>query len=152
MLRATIEVNTRQRRLIVHQLKQIIGSLKGKEIALLGLAFKPGTDDVTEAPALDIARLLIAEGAKLRVYDPMAMENARPLLPNKVAFTPDIYSATAGACAIILATEWPEFIEADWNRIKKAMVEPYAIVDGRNVLAKEKLITAGFKYIGVGRR
>jgi len=152
LLKAAIEVNARQRELIVHSLKQIIGSLRGKEIALLGLAFKPGTDDVTEAPALDIARLLIAEGANLRVYDPMAMENAKLLLPDKVVFTQDIYSATAGACAVILATEWPEFIQANWNRIKKAMVKPYVIVDGRNALPRGKLVGIGFRYVGIGRR
>ena len=152
VLRAAIEANTRQRILVVNKLKQLLGSLKGKEIALLGLAFKPGTSDASEAPSLDIARLLIDEGAKLRAYDPAAIENARALLPDGVVFAKDVYSAVAGACAIILATEWPEFIEADWNKIKKAMVEPYAIVDGRNALPAEKLIDASFKYSGVGRQ
>jgi UDPglucose 6-dehydrogenase len=152
VLRAAIEANTSQRILVVNKLKQLLGSLKGKEIALLGLAFKPGTNDASQAPSLDIARLLIAEGAKLRAYDPAAMENARPLLPDGIAFAEDVYSATAGASAIILATEWPEFIEADWNRIKEAMVQPYAIVDGRNALPAERLINAGFKYSGVGRK
>lgn len=152
VLRAAIEANTRQRRLVVDKLKQLLGSLQGREIALLGLAFKPGTDDVSQAPSLDIARLLIAEGAKLRVYDPLAMENARALLPDSIVFARDAYSATAGACAIILATEWPEFIEADWSRIKKAMVKPYAVIDGRNALPAEKLIGTGFKYFGLGRK
>jgi len=151
LLKAAIEVNARQRSLVIEKLKQSLGSLKGREIALLGLAFKPGVDDVTEAPALDIARLLIAEGAKLRVYDPMAMDNARPLLPDSAGFCKDIYSAAAGTCTIILATEWPEFIQADWNRIKKAMVEPYAVIDGRNTLPQERLLAIGFKYIGIGR-
>ncbi|MBM3165936.1 MAG: UDP-glucose/GDP-mannose dehydrogenase family protein [Chloroflexi bacterium] len=151
LLKAAIEVNIRQRSLVVERLKQILGSLKGKEIALLGLAFKPNTDDVTEAPALGIANLLIAQGTRLRLYDPMAVESAKPLLPGKVVFTRDIYSAVSGACAIILATEWPEFTQADWNKIKKAMVEPCAIVDGRNALPKDKLIATGFKYVGVGR-
>lgn len=152
VLRAAIEANARQRILVVNKLKQLLGSLKGKEIALLGLAFKPGTNDVSQAPSLDIARLLIAEGANLRAYDPAALENARSLLPDSVAFARDVYSAVAGACAIVLATEWPEFIEADWNRIKEAMVKPYAILDGRNALPAERLIAAGFKYFGVGRR
>jgi len=152
VLRAAIEANTSQRILVVNKLKQLLGSLKGKEIALLGLAFKPGTNDVSQAPSLDIARLLIAEGAKLRAYDPAAIENARLLLPDGIVFAKDIYSAVAGACAIILATEWPEFIEADWNRIKKAMVKPYAIVDGRNALTAERLIATGFKYSGMGRK
>lgn len=152
VLRAAIEANTRQRVLVVSKLKQLLGSLKGKEIALLGLAFKPGTNDVSQAPSRDIAHLLITGGAKLRAYDPVAMENARSLLPGSVVFPGDVYSATAGASAIILATEWPEFIEADWNRIKKAMVKPYAIVDGRNALPAERLIDLGFKYFGVGRK
>ena len=151
VLRAAIETNARQRILAVNKLKQFLGSLKDKEIVLLGLAFKPGTGDASEAPPLDIARLLIAEGAKLRAYDPAAMENARPLLADSIVFAKDVYSAVAGACAIVLATEWPEFIEADWSRIKKAMVKPYAIVDGRNALPKDKLIAIGFKYVGVGR-
>jgi len=152
ILGAAIEANTRQRILAVNKLKQLLGSLKGKEIALLGLAFKPGTNDVSQAPSLDIARLLIAEGANLRAYDPAAIENARSLLPDSVVFAGDVYSAVAGACAIILATEWPEFIEADWNKIKEAMVKPYAIVDGRNALPAERLIDVGFKYSGVGRK
>jgi UDPglucose 6-dehydrogenase len=151
LLKAAIEVNARQRALVIEKLKRPLGPLRGKEIALLGLAFKPGVDDITEAPAVDIARLLVAEGANLRVYDPMAMDSARPLLPDSVGFYKDIYSATAGACAIILATEWPEFIQVDWNRIKKAMVEPCAVVDGRNALPQESLLAIGFKYIGVGR-
>jgi UDPglucose 6-dehydrogenase len=152
VLRAAIEANARQRILPVDKLKQLLGSLEDKEIALLGLAFKPGTNDASQAPSLDIARLLIAEGAKLRAYDPAAIENARSLLPDGIDFAEDVYSATAGASAVILATEWPEFIEADWNRIKEAMVQPYAVVDGRNALPAERLIDAGFKYSGVGRK
>ena len=151
VLKAAIEANTTQRRLVVDKLKQLLGSLKGKEIALLGLAFKPGTDDIAEAPALDIAHLLIAEGAHVRAYDPAAMEKAKALLPDSVVFAKDIYSAIAGAHVIILATEWPEFIEADWDKIKKAMVKPYAIVDGRNALPQRSMIALGFKYEGMGR-
>ncbi len=150
LLRATIEVNTRQRILIIQKLKQLLGPLNGKEIALLGLAFKPYTDDVTDAPSLDIARLLIAEGAKLRVHGFMAMINARPLLPESVVFAEDIYSATAGANAAVLITEWPEFIEADWEAIKERMLEPYVILDGRNALPRKKMLAAGFRYVGIG--
>ena len=152
LLKATIEVNTKQRILAVHKLKQLLGGLAGKKIALLGLAFKPDTDDVREAPSLDIAYLLDEGGAKLRVYDPAAIENAKPFLPKDVTFASDIYSAAAGANAIVLITEWREFIEADWQTIKKQMKEPYIIFDGRNALRQDKLIALGFKYIGVGRR
>lgn len=152
LLKATIEVNTKQRILAVQKLKQLLNGLEGKEIALLGLAFKPDTDDIREAPSLDIAYLLCEEGARLRVCDPAAMETARPLLPSGVVFAPDIYSATAGANAIVLVTEWPEFIEADWQAIKKQMKKPYVIFDGRNALPQDKLTALGFKYVGVGRR
>lgn len=152
VLKAAIEANAGQRRLAVAKLKQLLGSLKGKKIALLGLAFKPGTNDPMEAPALEIARLLIAEGAYVRAYDPAAMEKARALLPDTVVFAENIYSAAAGAHAVVLATDWPEFIEADWNKIKKTMVEPYVVVDGRNALSQDDLTVAGLKYVGVGRR
>jgi UDPglucose 6-dehydrogenase len=152
ILRAAMEVNARQRVILVDKLKGLLGSVKGKEIALLGLAFKPSTSDASEAPSVDIAQLLVAEGARLRAYDPAAMENARSSLPAGIIFAKDIYSAVAGACAIVLATEWPEFVEADWNRVRKAMVEPYIVVDGRNALPAKKLIDAGFRYSGVGRK
>jgi len=151
MLKAAMEVNARQRGIVVDKLKGLLGSLKGKEIALLGLAFKPGSNDASQAPSLDIARLLITEGARLRAYDPAAMENARSLLPEGIVLAKDVYSAVAGACAVVLATEWPELIQADWNRIKKAMVKPYAVVDGRNALPIKRVIDAGFRYSGVGR-
>lgn len=152
LLKATIEVNTKQRILAVHKLKQLLGSLAGREIALLGLAFKPDTDDIREAPSLDIAHLLCEEGAKIRVFDPAAMQNARPFLPAGITFATDIYSATAGANAVVLVTEWQEFINADWHIIKKQMKEPCLVFDGRNALAQDKLMALGFKYIGVGRK
>ena len=151
LLKSTIEVNTRQRVLAVHRLKQLMGSLDGKEIALLGLAFKPGTDDMREAPSLDIAHLLYEAGARLRVYDPVAMEKCRHLLPEDVTFAHDVYSAAAGANAIILVTEWQQFIDADWVAIKEQMKEPYIVLDGRNALSQDRMNALGFKYIGIGR-
>jgi UDPglucose 6-dehydrogenase len=151
LMRATMEVNSGQRVVPVDRLKHFLSSLRGKHISLLGLAFKPGTDEIAESPSLDIAHLLAAEGAELRVYDPMAMETARTLLPPRVIQAPDIYSAVSGACAIILATEWPEFSKVDWKRIKEAMTPPYVVIDGRNALPQDKLTAIGFKYVGVGR-
>lgn len=150
LIRAALEVNARQPVLVVDRMKEMLGTLKGKEIALLGLAFKPGTDDVTESPALELARLLIEGGARLRAYDPAAIQNARPLLTGDVTFAGDLYSAAQDACALILATEWPELIQADWHKIKKVMAEPYLVIDGRNALSREKLTAAGFSYMGVG--
>jgi len=129
-----------------------LGGLAGKEIALLGLAFKPDTDDVREAPSLDIAYLLYEEGVRLRVYDPAAMENARAFLPAGTVFASDIYSATAGVNAVVLVTEWQEFIQADWQAVKKHMQEPYIVFDGRNALPQDKLLALGFKYVGIGRK
>jgi UDPglucose 6-dehydrogenase len=151
LLKSTIEVNTRQRVLAVHKLKQLLGSLEGKEIAILGLAFKPGTDDIREAPSLDIAHLLHEAGARLRVYDPAAMDNARPLLPEDIVFARDIYEAVAGASGLVLVTEWPEFIDADWAAIKKQMKGPCVVLDGRNTLSADNLRALGFNYQGIGR-
>ncbi|MGD0780415.1 MAG: UDP-glucose/GDP-mannose dehydrogenase family protein [Dehalococcoidales bacterium] len=151
LLKAVIEVNTRQRVIVVDRLKQFLGSLKGKKITLLGLAFKPDTNEAAEAPSLDIARQLIAEGVKLHAYDPVAMESAKIMLPADVVLASDIYAAAAGACAVILATEWPEFNKADWQRIKRSMTQPYVVFDGRNALPKDRLVAEGFKYVGVGR-
>lgn len=151
LLKSTIEVNTRQRVLAVHRLKQLMGSLDGKEIALLGLAFKPDTDDMREAPSLDIAYLLYEAGARLRVYDPAAMDKCRQLLPGDVTFAEDVYSAAAGANAIILVTEWRQFIDADWAAIKKKMKEPHIVLDGRNALSQDRMTALGFSYVGVGR-
>ena len=128
-----------------------MGSLDGKEIALLGLAFKPGTNDMREAPSVDIAYLLYEAGARLRVYDPVAMKNCKQLLPKDVIFAQDVYSAAAGSNAIILVTEWQQFIDADWAAIKKHMKEPYVVLDGRNALPQDRMSALGFQYIGIGR-
>lgn len=152
LLKSTIEINTRQRVLVVHKLRQLMGNLDDKEIALLGLAFKPGTDDIREAPSLDIASMLHERGARLRVYDPVAMENCRHLLPEDVTFARDVYSAAAGANAIILVTEWQQFIDADWAAIKEQMNEPYIVLDGRNALSPDRMSALGFKYTGIGRK
>jgi UDPglucose 6-dehydrogenase len=151
LLKSTIEVNNRQRVLAVHKLKQLMGNLDGTDIAVLGLAFKPGTDDMREAPSVDIAYLLYEAGARLRVYDPVAMGNARSLLPADVTFAADIYSVAAGANAIILVTEWQQFIDADWVAIKKQMKEPCIVLDGRNALPEGKMSALGFNYVGIGR-
>jgi UDPglucose 6-dehydrogenase len=149
VLKAAIEVNARQRSLLIEKLKRLLGSLKGREIALLGLAFKPVTDDVTEAPAVDIAHLLVAEDASLRVYDPMAMANARAVLQN-VKYCSNPYEAARRSHALILLTERDEFKNLDLLRIKRLFQEP-VIIDGRNVLDIAKVKALGFSYIGIGR-
>ncbi|MFC1951370.1 UDP-glucose dehydrogenase family protein, partial [Chloroflexota bacterium] len=143
LIKAAIEVNNKQRIIAVQKLKQLMGTLEGKEIALLGLAFKPKTDDIREAPSLDIANILYDENAKLRVYDPAAMGNAAPVLPPETVISRDIYDATTGAQAVLVVTEWEEFIQADWGAIKRKMKEPYLVFDGRNVLNQKKLKSLG---------
>lgn len=152
ILRAVVDVNNRQRLLPIQVLSETFGSLKGVKVALLGLAFKPGTDDVREAPALDIARLLVDEGAEVRAYDPQAMENARPLLPREVVFATSALSALQGTQAAILATEWAQFVELSWEQAAKVMLPPRLIFDGRNALDGRALLELGFLYQGVGRR
>jgi UDPglucose 6-dehydrogenase len=151
LLRAVIEVNNKQRLLAVYKLKNSLGSLKGKTVAILGLAFKPGTDDIRDAPALDIIRLLCKEKAIVQVYDPQAMSTARSELPGEVCYCDSTMSAVRNANAVIVVTEWDEFIKLDWNTAKTIMKEPYAVVDGRNCLAGSLMRELGFRYEGFGR-
>jgi UDPglucose 6-dehydrogenase len=151
LLRAVINVNNRQRLLPIQVLQETFESLKGVKVALLGLAFKPNTDDVREAPALDIARLLVELGAKVQAYDPKAMETARPLLPKEVVLCDSALVALEGTQAIILVTEWQEFIGLPWEEVAKLMTEPRFVFDGRNALDGRALMKLGFNYRGVGR-
>jgi UDPglucose 6-dehydrogenase len=151
LLKSTIEVNAKQSVMAVRKIAKLLDGLEGKEIALLGLAFKPDTDDVRESPALTVASLLCERGAKLRIYDPAAMSKARPFLSKDVILVPDIYSATDGAQVVFLATDWSEFLMSDWTKIKRAMRPPYVVFDGRNALPQDKLRDLGFRYAGIGR-
>jgi len=151
LLRAVINVNNRQRLLPIQVLQETFESLKGVKVALLGLSFKPDTDDVREAPALDIARLLVELGAEVQAYDPKAMETARPLLPKEVLLCDSALAALEGTQAAILVTEWQEFIDLPWEEIAALMAEPRLVFDGRNALDGQALMKLGFKYRGVGR-
>jgi UDPglucose 6-dehydrogenase len=149
LLTAVIEVNELQKRRAIGKLQKHLGSLVGKEIALLGVAFKPNTDDVREATSLVLTGRLQSEGAHVRVYDPIASERAREFLSGaRVCGSAD--EAIAGADAVVLVTEWPEFRELDWAATKDKMRQPL-VVDGRNFLDGELLQNAGFTYEGVGR-
>jgi UDPglucose 6-dehydrogenase len=149
LLTAVIEVNELQKRRAIGKLQKHLGSLVGKEIALLGVAFKPNTDDVREATSLVLAGRLLSEGATVRVYDPIAVPRARDLLGGAtVADTAE--AALDGADAAVLVTEWPEFRDLDWAAAGKTMARPI-VVDGRNFLDGDLLRSAGFTYEGVGR-
>jgi UDPglucose 6-dehydrogenase len=149
LLTAVIEVNELQKRRAIGKLQKHLGSLVGKEIALLGVAFKPNTDDIREATSLVLAGRLQSEGAHVRVYDPIASEKARGLLSG-AEVTSSAAEALDGADAAVLVTEWPEFRELDWAAAKPSMRHPL-VVDGRNFLDGDLLQKAGFTYEGVGR-
>lgn len=151
LLKSVIEVNARQRIIAVRKLQDKLGDLHGKKIAVLGLAFKPGTDDVREAPALDIVKYLVDEGAAVTATDPLALENACCYLPPSVKLVSDPYEALTDAEAFLLATEWPQLVALDWEKVKNLMREPYLVVDGRNALDARRLMDLGYCYCGFGR-
>jgi UDPglucose 6-dehydrogenase len=149
LLNAVIEVNELQKRRVVQKLVGNLGSLVGRRIALLGLAFKPQTDDMREASSLVLSARLQGEGAEVAAYDPVAADAARDLLDG-VELCDSAIEALAGADAAVLVTEWPEFAELDWSEAASRMARPL-LVDGRNFLDPQKLISAGFEYEGIGR-
>src|SRR6476661_4444886 len=150
LLTAVIEVNELQKRRVVGKLQKHLGGLVGKEIALLGLAFKPNTDDIREATALVLAARLQSEGAHVRVYDPVAMKPAAEMIGGSV-IAESAEDALDGADGAVLVTEWPEFAQLDWTgEVRERMGNPL-IVDGRNFLDRDALTAAGFTYEGVGR-
>lgn len=149
LLSAVIDVNELQKRRVVGKLKQHLGSLTGRRIALLGMAFKPNTDDMRDAASLVLASRLRGEGADVRAYDPIAEHRARELLP-EVEISDSPVAAIEGADAVILVTEWPEFAELDWEQMARRMTTPL-LVDGRNFLDPARLRAAGFTYEGIGR-
>jgi UDPglucose 6-dehydrogenase len=147
LLSAVIEVNELQKRRVIGKLEKHVGKLRGKTVALLGLAFKPNTDDLREAPSLVLASRLLAEGAEVRVWDPVA--DARRLLQG-VTFCDSVLDAVAGADAAVIVTEWDELRELATDEVRQAMQRPL-IVDGRNLLDPEQARAAGFTYEGIGR-
>jgi UDPglucose 6-dehydrogenase len=149
LLNAVIEVNDLQKRRVINKLSEQLGSLTGKRVALLGLAFKPHTDDMRGASSLILAGRLQGEGATVVGYDPVATERAREVLPG-IEMAASAIEALDGADAAILVTEWPEFAELDWSEAAKRMAKPL-LIDGRNFLDPKKLRAAGFAYEGIGR-
>jgi UDPglucose 6-dehydrogenase len=146
LLSAVIEVNELQKRRVIGKLQQHLGSLRGKHIALLGLAFKPHTDDTREAPSLVLAGRLVSEGADVRAWDPVASPDGVP----GVVQVATVEEALAGADAAVLVTEWPQLADADWAALAPTMRTP-VFVDGRNMLDPEAMRAAGFAYEGIGR-
>ena len=150
LLTAVVEVNELQKRRTISKLQKHLGSLAGKEVALLGVAFKPDTDDVREATSLVLAGRLAGEGANVRAYDPVAGEKARDMLAG-ARIAESALDAIDGADAVVLVTEWPEFRDLDWTGDVKRRMRVPLVVDGRNFLDREQLVEAGFTYEGIGR-
>jgi len=149
LLNAVIEVNELQKRRVIGKLQKHLGSLVGRTICLLGLAFKPNTDDMREASSLVLTARLQADGAKVRVYDPVAEHEARTLIP-AVHFASDALDAADGADAVVLVTEWEEFVALDWAQVAGRMAGKL-VLDGRNALDVGAIRAAGLTYEGIGR-
>jgi UDPglucose 6-dehydrogenase len=149
LLAAVTRINHRRVDVAVDKLREALWILRGKRIGVLGLAFKPHTDDVRESPALALAARLEAEGADVVGYDPHAARPAVAAMPD-LRIVEDPYQAAADADAIVLTTEWPALLALDWDLLKRTMRRP-VILDGRNALDRDRLLAAGFEYIGMGR-
>jgi UDPglucose 6-dehydrogenase len=150
LLTAVIEVNELQKRRVIGKLQKHLGGLAGKRVSLLGLAFKPNTDDMREASSLVLSARLLADGAIVTACDPVAEEQARALV-SQITFADSPLEAVAGADAVVLVTEWPEFLELDWQQVAGAMAGGL-VVDGRNALDADAIRAAGLLYEGIGRR
>jgi UDPglucose 6-dehydrogenase len=156
MLNAVMEINHDQRRLVVNKLGSILGSLRGCTIGILGLAFKPNTDDMREAPSIDIIRWISSQGAMIRVYDPVAAQTAQEALTREgirldvVTFCDNAYAVAEEADALVIVTEWNEFKSLDMLQIRNAMRRP-VLIDGRNIYEAAEMARMGFVYRGMGR-
>lgn len=149
LLHAVLEINDDQRRRFVWRLQSLIGRLHGKEIAVWGLAFKQDTDDIRESPAIDVVKMLLQRGARVRVFDPAAANNARAEIP-EAEFASDPYRAVQGAHALLVLTPWNEFKQVDLQRVRDLMATPL-LFDGRNIYDPDEVRQLGLSYVGVGR-
>jgi UDPglucose 6-dehydrogenase len=150
LLRACERTNRRQKRLLLHKALRHYGELAGRTFGVWGLSFKPRTDDLREAPAVELIEGLLGKGARVSVYDPVALRGARRVLGDRVLYAPRADAAAEGAEGLFLCTEWNEFRRPDLERLRRLMREP-VLFDGRNVYDPEAVRTAGFTYYGVGR-
>ena len=149
LLKEVEKINRKRIHHVIEKVRRALWVVKGKPIAVLGLAFKANTDDIRFAPAIDLIQGLAAEGAKIRAFDPEAMEKARALMP-QVEMSASAYDAAKDAEALIIATEWKQFRELDWARMRDAMTHPL-IMDARNLLSGPEMKALGFEYCSIGR-
>lgn len=151
VIEAVERVNEKQKSIVYDKLCAMLGSVEGKTVAVLGLAFKPETDDMREAPSLEVIRRLLADGATVRVFDPVAMNECRRIMGDKVVYCENLYDAVTGADAMALLTEWRQFRMPSWPRVHDLM-RGHVIVDGRNIYNSDELASLGFRYSRIGRR
>jgi UDPglucose 6-dehydrogenase len=149
LLRSVLEINRESQRRFVTRADELLGGLDGREIAVWGLAFKEGTDDLRESPAVQVVEMLVERGAIVRAHDPAALANAATRLPG-IALRDNLYEAAAGADAVALCTPWPEYAAVDFNRLTQVM-RGDLFLDGRNMLDAERVEAAGLRYVGIGR-
>lgn len=149
LLQAVMDINSDARKRFVKKVETVLGDLEGRVVGVLGLSFKPNTDDMREAPSVDIINSLLKKGARVKAYDPVAMARAEELLPT-VTFTATAYDVAKDADALLLVTEWNEFKQLDWQRIKRYMRQP-VVIDGRNLYDPREMRNLGFIYWGIGR-
>jgi len=149
LLKEVQKINQEQRKLFVKKIEDAVWNLKGKTIAVLGLSFKPDTDDMRFAPSVDIINSLLKDGAKVKAFDPAAVENAKKIFGDKIEYSKDAYSAAEVADALVILTEWNECKEMDLKKIKSLLKTP-TIIDGRNIFSPFEMEKQGFKYICIG--
>jgi UDPglucose 6-dehydrogenase len=149
-LKAVVSVNNRQRELMVEKIKHLVGDLKEKQIGILGLSFKQNSDDIRESSSIDIIKILLREGAKIKCFDPLAMENAKKILPD-IIYCDNEYEVAEGSDCLVIVTEWNQFRNLDLLRIKKLLKTPI-LLDLRNLYEPENVKKLGFIYEGVGRK
>ncbi|PIQ89603.1 MAG: UDP-glucose 6-dehydrogenase [Candidatus Omnitrophica bacterium CG11_big_fil_rev_8_21_14_0_20_42_13] len=150
ILKEARRINSEQIKVFIRKIEDSLWVVKDKTIGLLGLSFKPGTDDLRNAPSLEIVSALLSEGAKIKAFDPQAMPKARTIMDKSVKFCADAYKAAAGCDCLVIITEWDEFKSMDLTRIKKSMKQPL-IIDGRNIFEPRTMEKMGIKYLSMGR-
>ncbi len=150
LLNEVMRINDEQRQRFLKKVRNALWNLKGKRLGVLGLAFKGGTDDIRESPAIEIVRTLVKEGCEVAAYDPAAMERAAAELPKQVEFVTSACEAAKGADALLILTDWEDFRSLDLEKLRQALRQPI-LIDGRNLYAPEKVAAAGLQYVSIGR-
>ncbi|MDA3793084.1 MAG: UDP-glucose/GDP-mannose dehydrogenase family protein [Elusimicrobia bacterium] len=151
VLKEVQKINKNQRGLVIEKIRKSLWNLNNKNIGVLGLAFKADTDDMRNAPSIDIINQLVKEGASVKAYDPEAAENAKKILPGAITYCEDVYETVKDSDLLLILTDWKQIVEMDMKKVKELLAEPATIVDGRNVFEPEEMEKLGIKYTSIGR-